>query len=947
MIINSTDDLFVTKRDGTLVPYNIDKIHRIVEIACEGITGVSVSDIEMNAHLSFYNKMPTVEIHRAITKAAFNLIDEQNPNYQFVAGRLLNYDMRKSAWGGMNPPKLYDFIKNMIKAGYYTNDLITMYDEKMWTKLEAIVDHDRDLGMTYIGVKEFMTKYAMRDRSLDEVVPLETPQLAYILIAALQCSDRRDFKSIKSFYNDLSQGNISMPTPIMAGLRSTVKQFSSCFPGESLVWTDVGMIPIKDISIGDKVLTQNGQYNRVLATDKKISGERMVSFDAPYMINGEFSCTENHKIFGMKKYHPSSVKNYNFPEWIYAKDLEKSDFVHIPFNKDINPQKFITISDFVDLNEINYEIDETGLIRKLTVDPAHRSSRYDNRCKGVENEITLTPEFLRLLGYYLAEGYSGPDCVSLTFNANETEFIEDVKNICRSTFSELYLSVNSNEKDNSIKLVLHSISLALFFKAIVGSGFNKKFINDFIMKLPYELQEQLLIGVMRGDGCVHKNGVTLGMSNRNLIMQLAQIMLRGGLYPTLAKKLPTETPTGIKQFSAKEVSFSIFLGSSGNYHFIEMIGKGIMPPKRKLNRGMYSKYLNGEYFVRIRNVNITSPTVDPVYDIQVDNNQSFTVNGVCVHNCVLIDCDDTLDSIFATSAAIGKYIARKAGIGIDLSAVRAEGSSVNSGAIKHTGVIPFYRLMESSVKSCSQGGVRGGAATLHTMLWHYEIEDILVLKNNKGTPDNRVRKLDYSIQINNYLYKRLVDMKDITLFSPNDVPDLYDAFFSDQEKFAELYEKYERSYSIRKKKISAKDLFTRLMLERKETGRIYIFNVDNVNDHGSFNVPLKMSNLCVSGETGICVKFDGKESNIMISELGALLDKYTVSVKSFNIDANDIEYNEITAFALMNDSADVMKITDDVSGKYIICTPDHKIYTKNRGYVMASALLETDTLLLD
>lgn len=439
MVNNNINDLLVTKRDGSLVKFNIDKIHAMVERACDGITGVSVSDVEMNAHLSFYNKMPTIEIHRAITKAAFDLITEQTPNYQFVAGRLLNYDMRKTAWGGMSPPNLLEFIKKMIKLGYYTKELITLYDEEMWAKLDAIIDHDRDLSMTYIGAKEFMTKYAVRDRSLDVVDPLETPQIAYMLISALECSDTKNIKDIKNFYNDLSLNNISLPTPIMAGLRTNVKQFSSC---------------------------------------------------------------------------------------------------------------------------------------------------------------------------------------------------------------------------------------------------------------------------------------------------------------------------------------------------------------------------------------------------------------------VLISSDDNLDSIFSTASAIGKYISLKAGIGVDMSAIRAEGSSVKGGTVKHTGVIPFYRLIESAVKSCSQGGVRGGAATLHTMLWHYEIEDILVLKNNKGTQDNRVRKLDYSIQINNYLYKRLIDMKDITLFSPADVPDLYEAFFSDQDKFAELYEKYERSYSIRKKKISAKELFTKLMMERKDTGRIYIFNVDNVNSHSPFKVPLKMSNLC-------------------------------------------------------------------------------------------------------
>jgi ribonucleoside-diphosphate reductase alpha chain len=432
-------EITVIKRNGETETFNIDKIHAMVERACEGISGVSVSDVEIQAHLSFFDGITSLEIHRALIKAATDLITEQSPNYQIVAGRLLNYDIRKTAWGGMTPPRLYDHVKNMVKQNFYTKDLLDFYSEEMWDKMEIFVDHDRDLKMPHIAVKEYMTKYAIRDRSLDDIVPLETPQITYILVSALMCSDSKNLKDIKSYYDDVSNHNVSLPTPIMAGMRSPIKQFSSC---------------------------------------------------------------------------------------------------------------------------------------------------------------------------------------------------------------------------------------------------------------------------------------------------------------------------------------------------------------------------------------------------------------------VLIECDDNLNSITATSGAIVKYISKKAGIGIGASAIRAEGSKVGDGSIKHTGVIPYFRLFESSVKSCSQGGVRGGAATLYTMLWHYEIEDVLVLKNNKGTPDNRVRKIDYGIQINNYLYRRLINGEDITLFSPHEVRDLYDAFFADQELFAKLYEKYERSTKIRKKTIPAKELFSKLMIERKDTGRIYIFNVDNVNSHSSFTVPIKMSNLC-------------------------------------------------------------------------------------------------------
>ena len=213
-------------------------------------------------------------------------------------------------------------------------------------------------------------------------------------------------------------------------------------------------------------------------------------------------------------------------------------------------------------------------------------------------------------------------------------------------------------------------------------------------------------------------------------------------------------------------------------------------------------------------------------------------------SCVLVDSDDTLDSIFASDMSIGRYTAQRAGIGINSGRIRGVNSKIRGGEVAHTGIIPFLKKFESTVRCCTQNGVRGGSATVHFPFWHQEIEDILVLKNNKGTEDNRVRKLDYSIQLNKTMYERLLSGGEITLFSPHDVPGLYEAYFGDPDVFKELYEKYERATSIKKKKIDAMELFSDLIKERAETGRIYIMNVDHANTHSSFKDTVYMSNLC-------------------------------------------------------------------------------------------------------
>ncbi|MBY6016634.1 class 1a ribonucleoside-diphosphate reductase subunit alpha [Ferrimonas balearica] len=217
-------------------------------------------------------------------------------------------------------------------------------------------------------------------------------------------------------------------------------------------------------------------------------------------------------------------------------------------------------------------------------------------------------------------------------------------------------------------------------------------------------------------------------------------------------------------------------------------------------------------------------------------------------SCVLIECGDSLDSISATSTSIVKYVSQRAGIGINAGRIRALGSPIRGGEAFHTGMLPFLKHFQTAVKSCSQGGVRGGAATLFYPLWHLEVEDLLVLKNNRGTDANRIRHMDYGVQINRALYQRLIEGGDVTLFSPSDVPGLYEAFFADQDEFERLYQQYEQDPSIRKKTVKAITLFSLLMQERASTGRIYIQHVDHCNTHSPFDpkvAPVKQSNLCL------------------------------------------------------------------------------------------------------
>jgi ribonucleoside-diphosphate reductase alpha chain len=282
-------------------------------------------------------------------------------------------------------------------------------------------------------------------------------------------------------------------------------------------------------------------------------------------------------------------------------------------------------------------------------------------------------------------------------------------------------------------------------------------------------------------------------------------------------------------------------------------------------------------------------------------------------SCVLIECDDTLNSINATTSSIVNYVSQRAGIGINAGRIRGLGSPIRGGEAFHTGCIPFYKLFQSAVKSCSQGGIRGGAATVFYPLWHIEAEDLLVLKNNRGVEENRARHLDYGVQLNRLMYQRLIQDGHISLFSPSEVPGLYNAFFADQKRFEELYIQYENDPAIRKRKIKAKELFSMLMQERASTGRIYIQNVDHCNEHGPFDpakAPIRQSNLCMEialptkplqdlndeqGEIALCTlaAFNlgtlktlddiDESADILVRALDALLDYQHYPVKAAKI----------------------------------------------------------------
>jgi ribonucleotide reductase alpha subunit len=315
---------------------------------------------------------------------------------------------------------------------------------------------------------------------------------------------------------------------------------------------------------------------------------------------------------------------------------------------------------------------------------------------------------------------------------------------------------------------------------------------------------------------------------------------------------------------------------------------------------------------------------------------------------VLIRANDTLDSIFASGEMMAKYASKRAGIGLEIGRLRPLGAPIRGGEIKHTGMLPFLKKWFGDLRSCSQGGIRNASATVFYPIWHYQFEDLIVLKNNQGTDETRVRHMDYGVVVSAFFWKRFKNQGNITFFDPNEVPDLYDAYYKDIDLFEELYVKYEKRKDLRKKVMSAEEVFKGgLLKERTDTGRIYIVNIDNVQRQGPFDPKVHtiyQSNLCcLTGDSKVTV-FDGyQEADVTIEELAEMYkaEAPRLLIKSF--DTTGICWQPIETAWLTKEVIELIDI--EYEGHKLTCTPDHKILT-TRGWIEAQDLREDDILML-
>lgn len=710
----------VKKRDGHFEPLDIAKIHRVVEWAADGLD-VSSSQVEINSHIQFYNGISTTDIHETLVKSAADLISTEYPDYQYMAARLALFHIRKIVYGEYVPTRLYKHIQSMIEKGIYDKEILEKYTEEEINTIESFVDHDRDLNFAYAGIKQMESKYLVQNRVTKRVY--ESPQVAFVLIPTCLFADypsetRLDY--IKKFYDALSLFKISLPTPIMAGVRTPTRQFSSCFPADQQVLTSEGYKYIEDVNVGDMVLTKEGSFSPVKTlTCRQYTGENFIKLKSTLSHRNDFLSTEDHLVWTLPK-------GESEPKWVEAKDIKIGDYVSIPFNKEIIPFTNVRMIDYV--NNPRYTLCDDGYIRKTTSDIRVRSGEYDDKIKPVKNDIVLNNDIFKLMGMYIGNGHCDKNvhCVSFTMNAKDKHKIEFIVNTVKDNFG-LNCSISYNNNDHSCKVSVHSYVFKEFILYHLGTGFNKKKISKEVMNSEHDKQLSLLLGVIETDGCLHNSGINIGLSNKFLSKQLTEISLRLKLKPSVSFNEPGRKPPitradgTISEVITREVSYLIFFSIGSNASLIkEYLGNDEARYANYLESSVmvtvpgseeYSKYIRNNVifkddycFSRVTYaVHLLNETNPMVYDIEVENEHSFTAGSIGVHNCTVIDCDDSLDSINAATSSIVKYISQRAGIGINGGRIRALGSEIRKGEAIHTGVIPFWKMFQAAVKSCSQG----------------------------------------------------------------------------------------------------------------------------------------------------------------------------------------------------------------------------------------------------
>lgn len=847
----------VIKRNGETETLDVTKIKKVIQWATLGLP-VNSLELESQMDLTFRDGMTSKEIHGNLITNALKLTNvdkDENMSWRFVASRLLLMEVFKDSaivrgYKKIGYQNFYKFVVSAVKSGLYDSKILDEYEKEDFEEMEKEINLNYDFGFDYAGMNLLSSRYLIKNNGRY----FELPQHMYLVMAMLLAVPEKKedrLRIAKEIYHVTASRQLSLATPIVLNLRKPNGSLASCFPGTQEIVTISGMKEIQNILKNDLVLTHNNRFRRVIATKNRNHVGKLLDFDVFGIGKSVISCTPDHKILSLKseifkcirgnmksnclvkngsltkcKKKPRRYsencenlnKNFNSGDWNEAKDLSVGDFVNISFENEIDPLPDLSVFDYVksDIKNVFVNGDFIGVQRK--------DFELNQQVKQIKNKIRVNADFGLFVGYYLAEGYSTGDLTRFTFNSKELNYIEDVCKLSQEIFG-ISAQVIIN-KDSSTNVDIRSVLVSTFIKNLVGSGFSTKKLPRNLMTMDPLIQKHVLIGAIRGDGCSFGGEISLTMCNKELMLQMFEICLRNGFSPTFSKctrgKLSTETP------------YKITLIYHKHELFVKEVGKNIekLKDSKNINTDPVNvMWVNGKYYAKISNVN-ERLTNELVYDLEVEEDHSFSANHVSVHNCFIGAMDDSLNSIFYTLEQIAQISKRAGGVGMNLSRIRSEEAAIQNIKGASGGVIPWVKLINDTAVAVNQTGSRAGAVTVALDVWHRDIEHFLEMQAENGDQRNKCYDIFPQIVIPDIFMKRVTENKEWTLFDPHEVNKKYggDVAALWGSDFETLYQKIENDKELEfNRKISAKELFKKFLKTVVETGMPYVAFKDSIN----------------------------------------------------------------------------------------------------------------------
>ena len=834
----------VIKRDGREETFSDSKINNWIQWSEKTVNprDFNWSTIVLRTISTLPDTVSTKELQEALIRECLNQDTWEGSR---MAGRLYASALPKELYESRKHPTIKELHVKLYEKGliidtseYFTNE---EYDE-----INKMLVHRRDYTYSHYAIKQLIQKYSMQDRVLKQ--SYETPQFIYMRVAMqtymnYQGSDR--LSKLKSLYEDLSHQRINVPTPYFSYSLTVKPNTASCFLPHTLVDLETCRKKISEVEVGSKVLTHTGQFKTVIDKFSRIYSGKMVQINTVASYINEFESTYNHRIYAIKATSPELIKQTSKckPEWIEADHIRVGDYIKLGVNLDVY-DKPTTIWDIIHNNYLvkDYVI-ENDKIKKIILTGKDRGQSFKKHPE-TNNINIFDKELFRLIGYYLAEGCitkperQNSENFQLTFGTKEEVFINDAINIVYHLFG-IKLSRYDNPSDNSTKLQTYNKPLCALMLELCNTGFDKKYLHDLILKAPRELQEELLVGVIRGDGCSTISGFRLSLTNKELIYQLKNIALRCNIHISMSggiqsTRYPDKKPSCILQFNVDGLS-----------DFAKKVNKNIDKiRKNKSCSGLHIVFREDGIFARAREISSYYIENQEVWDLTVEDDHSFIVNSLTVHNCSVLTCGDEAESIGVLNTLAYTLTTAGAGVGAHMK-TRSLGDGIRNGSIKHAGKVPYYRAFANVMRSSMQAS-RSGASTMHFPVFDPEVEILMGLKNPLSTLVNRVRESDYAISINKPFVKRMVTDKPFWLFSYKDNPKLYEEFYhADSNKFDRHLEEFVVENPGKVTEVKASDLFSNGMNNRLSTGRLYVHFADTANKQTPYKDTIYSSNLCM------------------------------------------------------------------------------------------------------